>query len=246
MENEQPKFPTEVIELPSKGKLYPKESPLAKGEIEVKYMTAKEEDILTNQNYIQKGIVIDKLLQSLIVDKNIKYGSLIAGDKNAILVAARVLGYGSEYEFEYNGVKETFDLSTVDPKPLHSVIESADSNEFPFKLPSTGVTITFKLMNGDDEIRVDKEIAGLKKIYKEGVPELTTRLKHQILSVDGESDANVIREFVDNKLLAIDSRAFRKYVQEITPDVDLTFYPEDGSEGGVDIPIGINFLYPDL
>ena len=90
------KFPTEVVDLPSKGKLYPPDSPLASGTIEMKYMTAKEEDILTNQNYIEKGIVIDKLLQALIVDKTIDYNELLVGDKNALLIAARILGYGKE------------------------------------------------------------------------------------------------------------------------------------------------------
>src|SRR6056300_762914 len=95
------KLPTEVVELPSRGLIYPEDNPLSSGKVEMKYMTAKEEDILTNQSYIQKGIVIVKLLQSLIVS-DIKYDDLIVGDKNAILIAARVLGYGAEYSFEYN------------------------------------------------------------------------------------------------------------------------------------------------
>ncbi len=94
------KFPTEVVELPSKGLLYSKDNPLSSGKVEMKYMTAKEEDILTNQNYIKQGSVIDKLLQSLIVSK-INYGDLLTGDKNAILVAARILGYGKDYSFKY-------------------------------------------------------------------------------------------------------------------------------------------------
>ena len=93
------KLPTEKVSLPSKGLLYPKDSPLASGEVEMKYMTAKEEDILTNANYIRQGIVIDKLLQSLIVTK-FDYNDLLVGDKNAILVAARILGYGKDYTFE--------------------------------------------------------------------------------------------------------------------------------------------------
>ena len=111
MSTEQ-KFPTEIVELPSKGLLYPKDSPLASGTIEMKYMTAKEEDILTNQNYIEKGVVIDKLLQSLIIDKTIDYNQILVGDKNALLIAARILGYGAEYEFNYGGEKETIDLSS--------------------------------------------------------------------------------------------------------------------------------------
>ena len=104
-------FPTEVVDLPSKGLLYPKDSPLSSGTIEMKYMTAKEEDILTNVNYIQKGIVIDKLLQSLIVTE-VDYNEILIGDKNAILVAARILGYGKEYSINYLGRKIEIDLST--------------------------------------------------------------------------------------------------------------------------------------
>ena len=106
------KLPTEEVELPSKGLVYPKDNPLSSGKIEMKYMTAKEEDILTNQSYIKKGVVIDKLLQSLITS-DINYNDLIIGDKNAIMVAARVLGYGKDYEFEYEDEEIEIDLNLV-------------------------------------------------------------------------------------------------------------------------------------
>ena len=241
MEQEK-KFPTEIVDLPSKGLLYAEDSPLRSGTIEMKYMTAKEEDILTNQNYIQKGIVIDKLLQALIVDKNVKYSELLVGDKNAILVAARILGYGKDYEFDYLGVKETVDLSQIANKELHPDVEKATKNEFSFTTPSTGDTFTFKLLSHGDEMKVQKEIEGLKKINRESSAELSTRLKYMITSVNGDEKA--VRSFVDNQFLARDSRAFRKHIAEIQPDVDLRFYP-DGVEEGVDIPIGVTFLWPD-
>jgi hypothetical protein len=241
MEQEK-KFPTEIVDLPSKGLLYAEDSPLRSGTIEMKYMTAKEEDILTNQNYIQKGIVIDKLLQALIVDKNVKYNELLIGDKNAILVAARILGYGKDYEFDYLGVKETVDLSQIANKELHPDVEKATKNEFSFTTPSTGDTFTFKLLTHGDEMKVQKEIEGLKKINRESSAELSTRLKYMITSVNGDEKA--VRSFVDNQFLARDSRAFRKHIAEIQPDVDLRFYP-DGVEEGVDIPIGVTFLWPD-
>ena len=84
------KFPTEVIDLPSGGKVYPKDSPLADGKIELKYMTTKEEDILMSQNLIKKGVVIDKLLDSLIVTEGVNQDNLLLGDKN-VLVASRIL-----------------------------------------------------------------------------------------------------------------------------------------------------------
>ncbi len=239
------KFPTEVIDLPSKGLLYSKDSPLSSGKIEMKYMTAKEEDILTNQNYIAKGTVIDKLLQSLIVDKKISYNDLLVGDKNALLIAARVLGYGKDYTFDYAGEKVTLDLSLLNAKEVDESNFADGKNEFSFTLPASGANITFKLLTHSDESKITKEIEGLKRINKDASPELSTRLKYMITSVDGDSDTKTIREFVDNRFLARDSRAFRTYVSEIQPDIDLTFYPDNGPEKGVTIPLGVNFLWPD-
>jgi hypothetical protein len=244
MEQKQ-KFPTEIVDLPSQGKLYPKESPLSKGSIEMKYMTAKEEDILTNQNYIEKGIVIDKLIKALIVDKSIDYNEILLGDKNALLVAARILGYGKDYEFTYGGQKEIIDLSLLDNKPLNKEVDKATSNSFNFTLPTTNRVITFKILTHGDEIKIDQEIKGLKKINKESSAEMSTRLKYVITAVDGDTDKKNIRAFVDNEFLARDSRAFRNYLRDFQPDVDMRFYPENGPEGGVDIPIGVNFLWPD-
>ena len=238
------KMPTEVVELPSKGLVYPESNPLSSGKVEMKYMTAKEEDILTNQSYIQKGIVIDKLLQSLIVTK-INYDDLIVGDKNAILIAARVLGYGAEYSFQYDGKEATVDLSTLEARELDQSLFTQGKNEFEFELPSTGNKVTFKLLTGHDEIASDRELAGLKKLDKNNIPELTTRLKHIITSVNGDTDKKVIREFVDNFLLAKDSRALREYIRQVQPDIDMTFIPE-GEDTPVTVPMTATFLYPDL
>ena len=138
------KFPTETIELPSQGLLYAESSPLSTGRIEMKYMTAKEEDILTNQNYLRQGTVVDKLLQSMIVTK-INYEDLLVCDKDAIMIAARVLGYGKDYTFKYTpsstGVAEdvTIDLTTLDEKKLsENLVKTPRTNEFPFTLPHSG------------------------------------------------------------------------------------------------------------
>jgi len=235
-------FPTEVIELPSKGLLYPQDNPLSSGKIEMKYMTAKEEDILTNQSYIQKGTVLDKLLQTLIVSK-INYNDLIIGDKNAVMVAARILGYGKDYTFEYSGQEYTVDLSQIDNKPFdHS---NKGVNEFNYTLPSTGTNITYKILTHGDEQKIQTELDGLKKINKNASPELSTRLKYMITSVGGDRETKTIREFIDKYLLARDSRELRKHIKETQPDVDLTFFP-DGNTDRVDIPIGIKFFWPDF
>jgi hypothetical protein len=244
MEESKFKLPTETIELPSKGLLYSEGSELAKGVIEMKYMTAKEEDILTNQSYIKNGTVLDKLMKSLIISK-INYDDLLVGDKNAIMIASRILGYGSEYTFEYNGETHTVDLTQVENKPLKEELFSSNVNEFVFVLPHSKNTVTFKLLTHKDEQDINRELEGLKKINKNNSPELSTRLKYLITSINGERDKKDIREFVDNYLLAKDSRALRDYIKEIQPDVDLTFFP-DGSSDRVNIPIGINFFWPEL
>ena len=246
MEN-QSMFPTEEVTLPSKGLIYPPENPLSKGTLEMKYMTAKEEDILTNDSYIKNGTVIDKLLQSLIITP-INYNDLVVGDKNAIMIAARVLGYGKDYSFTLDGEEQTVDLTEVNDKELQeeNLLEKG-KNEFSFMLPTTQKNITFKILTHGDEKKVDAEVKGLKKIDKKSSAEYSTRLKHMILSVDGDYERKTVRQFVDNQLLARDSRALREYIKEIQPDVDLTFDLENaaGDVKGVRIPIGVTIFWPD-
>jgi hypothetical protein len=245
------KLPTEMVSLPSKGLLYPKESPLSKGEIEMKYMTAKEEDILTNQNFIRQGVVIDKLLQSLIVTP-INYDDLLIGDKNAILVAARILGYGAEYQFKYTNergqeIDATVNLSTLDEKPINESLFKTGINEFTFDLPKSNNTITFKLLTHGDEKKIDAEIKGLQKVNPNGSYDVTTRLKYMITSINGNREQKTVREFIDGYLLAPDARALREYYSKVQPDIDMKFIPEDESYTGegITIPISLNFFWPD-
>jgi hypothetical protein len=239
-------FPTEVIELPSKGLLYPNSSPLAKGTIELRYMSAKDEDILTNQNYLEKGTVIDKLLQSLIVDESINYSDLLIGDKDALMIAARILGYGKDYEITYMKEPYTVDLTTLNHKEIDFTKFEKGNNEFKFTLPTTGTEITFKILTHADEQKIDQEIQGMKKINKNFTGELSTRLKHTITSVGGSRETKEIRNFVENQLLAADSRALRNHMETIAPGVNIKFYPENGPTGGVSLPIGITFFWPDF
>jgi hypothetical protein len=245
------KLPTEVVSLPSKGLLYPKESPLAKGEIEMKYMTAREEDILTNSNFIRQGTVIDKLLQALIVTK-INYDDLLIGDKNAILIAARILGYGQEYSFKYTDergkeIETTIDLTTLKEKPLDESLVKSNTNNFSFTLPKSGNTVTFKLLTHGDEKKIEQEIKGLQKVNPNNSYDVTTRLKYIITSVNNDSEVKAIRDFVDNYMLAPDARALREYYAKVQPDIELKFMPEDESYTGegITVPISLNFFWPD-
>ena len=247
----QPQFPAEEVSLPSKGLLYPENSPLRSGKIEMKYMTAREEDILTNANFIKNGTAIDKLLQSLIVSP-INFDELLLGDKNAIMVAARILGYGAEYEIskihpetgmESEGI---IDLSKIEDKHLNKDLIIDGKNEFEFTLPTSKIPVTFKLLTHVDENKIDKEIEGMRKLNK--ATSGTIRLKYTILSIDGDYERKSIRDFVDTQLLARDARSLRKYINEIQPGIDMSVDVEfkDGYvESGVALPISLNFFWPD-
>ena len=246
MSEEKHKFPTEIVDLPSKGLVYGKENPLSSGKIEMKYMTAKEEDILSNQSYITNGTVLDKLLKALIVSKDINYNDLIVGDKNALLIAARILGYGSEYEFNYKDEKVKIDLSILDNKEIDKKLFEQGKNEFSFTLPKSGSIITFKLLTHGDESKIERELKGLKKINPKASPDLSTRLKYMIVSIDGSSETKDVREFVDTYFLAQDSRSLRNYIKDFQPDVNLNIPVElEGGEENITIPIGLNFFWPD-
>jgi len=240
------KFPTETVELPSKGLVYPPSSSLASGTIEMKYMTAKEEDILTNQNYIKQGVVLDKLLKSLIVSP-IDYDDLILGDKNAVLVAARILGYGKDYSFKYKGETVTVDLTECPLRYLDESQTTPGVNEFSYTLPTSNTQITYKILTNKDEKEIQAELDGYKKLNKDFTPELSTRLKYVIQSVNGNTDKKAIREFVDNYMLARDSKAFRDHLVATQPDVimEANITLSDGTEEGVNVPVTINFFWPD-
>jgi hypothetical protein len=246
------KLPTETITLPSKGLLYSAENPLSKGEIEMSYMSAKHEDILTNMNYIKNGTAIDKLLQALVVTP-INFDDLIVGDKNAILIAARILGYGKDYPIRFFNTSTraeddyTIDLTTLNEKEVDQSLFTSGKNEFMFTLPQSKNNITFKFLTGADEKKITQEINGLKKLYPNDSFDLTTRLKYMITSVEGSRETKDIREFVDNYLTAQDSRAFREYYAKSMPDInlDITVEKDGYTQEGVTVPIGINFFWPD-
>jgi len=255
-------FPTEVIELPSRGLIYPLDNPLSSGKLEMKYMTAKEEDILTTQSYIKDGSVLDRLFQSLIVSNGdglpIKYVDLVTGDKNAIMIAARILGYGKDYEVEITDPfsdkkqKDVIDLTQFDNKPYDGSTQVAPhTNEFEFTLPRSERVVTFMAMTESKERKVKHQVEEItkanRKIKDETSRELTTRLKTMILSVDGDFDQKVINHFVDNELFAVDSKALRNYINEVVPDIDLNweFVSEETGERRVMIlPMDTSFFWP--
>ena len=244
-------FPTEVISLPSKGLCYPETSPLSKGELTIKLMTAKEEDILTSANLIKKGIHLDKLLESVVVESGVSVGDLLIGDKNAILISSRILAFGPEYGVTVTDpesgdpIDVTVDLSKIKIKEVDESILSR-KNEYDFTLPVSKAQIKFKFLTHADELLINKDIEASEKTLKQG-NEITTRYRRIIVEVDGNRDLGAISNFVSNRLLAGDSKALRKYMASITPDLDLTFEyesPLTGEKEALRIPFGVDFFYP--
>lgn len=258
------KFPTEIVELPSNGLIYSVDNPLSSGVVEMKYMTAKEEDILTTQSYIRDGSVLDRLFQSLIISNGkgqpIKYVDLVVGDKNAIMIAARILGYGKDYTVELDDPfstdkkqEDTIDLTSFDNKPYDGKNQiEINKNEFEFELPKSKRKITFMALTESKERKVKHDLEAIEKASRrtndKTSRDLTTRLKNIILSVDGDLDQNVINNFVDNELFAVDSKALRAYINEVTPDIDLSWEfisEETGQRRSMTLPMGVGFFWPE-
>ena len=246
-------FPTEIVQLPSKGLLYPKDHPLSSGTLEIKYMTAKEEDILSTESYIKQGIVLDKLCESIIVTKGVRYGDLLIGDKNALLFAARSVGYGPNYETSVQTedgteIPITVNLQELKHKELDESLITPHENRFKFELPKSKKIIEFKLLTVQDQKDIDVILKSYKKLGPmASASNLTTRLRKMILSVDGNIDPTVISQSIDN-MLAMDSRAFREYLLKVQPDVDLEIDVEDPNTGEFfrsNFTIGVDLFYPD-
>ena len=215
-------------------------------------MTAREEEILASQNLVRKGVVIDKLFESIIVDKDVNVDDIILGDKNAILLATRVLGYGPEYKIEVtNSLGEqqevTVDLGKVQTKEIDFDLLSSE-NKYEFTTPHGKNKLEFKILTHGDEKKIDADIKALQRLNKGSVSaEITTRYRFMILSVDGESDTKTITNFINNKFITRDTKAFREYISKITPDIDMEFEFEDDQTGEVEvrpIPMGVGFFWP--
>ncbi len=245
------KFPTEMVTLPSKGYFYPENSPLSKGEVEMKYMTAREEDIITSPNLLKQGIAIDKLLEALIVNKKVNISDLLIGDKNALIVGARILAYGKMYDFTtFNDVGEevdvSVDLTTLKDKEIDFDKLPPNVNEFPFVLPNSKREVTVRFLTHRDEKEIVREATALKKVSSTVVKTMTSRMKRLIASVDGNSEKAYVNEFVDKELLSVDALELRKYLNSINPDINLTTvatFP-DGDEQEVAVEITAQFFWP--
>ena len=249
--------PVDVAPLPSRGKLYDKDSPLFCREvIDIKAMTAKDENILMSQAYIKNGTVIDKLLESCIVDKSIDVNELLTGDRDALMIAVRITGYGSEYNVATTcencnkHVKHAVNLSGLAIKRFGAEPVEIGKNMFSVALPTTKKTVFFRLLTVGDE----KEIAETAKRKEAmlGIKANETRATHlllnSIVSIDNISDRNKLSKFIDNMPIS-DARFLRKYIKDITPTIDMNSMfecPSCEQEAQVGIRLGLGFFWPDI
>ena len=246
--------PTEHVELPSGGTHYPEGHPLhGVSTVEIKYMTAKEEDILTSQSLLKKGLAIERLLESVILDKTINPKTLLVGDRNAILVASRITGFGSDYETQItcpsctSKTDYSFDLNEAEPKTIEvpEDVEQTSSGTYIITLPVTGVQTEVKLLNGLDEANIMAQQQSKRKHKLQETP-LTDQLKAIIVSVNGHAERGVINNFVDN-MPSRDTRHLRGVYEDLTPNIDMNYEfdcPACGSTTDVEVPFTVSFLWP--
>jgi len=247
--------PTEFVDLPSAGRFYPDEHPLSGIDvIEIRHMTAKEEDILTSESLLRKGLAINRLLESVIVDKSIKIDDLLIGDKNAMLIASRITGFGPLYETDVTcpSCGETnenvFNLEELGVNDVSELPEGVDMNSdknFTFSLPKTGVTIEVRLLTSRDERAMVKTNEKKKKLK---LPDTrsTDLLKRVVVSVNGHTDGKDIEKFTE-KMPLQDVKYLRKIYELVKPDMDVTCEFTCDScdhEGEVVMPLTAEFFWP--
>ena len=249
-------IPTENVDLPSQGYFYPANHPLSNGKIEIYQVTARHEDILSNTNLLKKGTVLDEFLKALIATPNVSINDLLIGDKNALFIAARKSAYGEIYTTKIKcpecNAESNIDinLNNLKPKELKKAEGVSGENKFAYTLPNSNKVLSLSFLTHKDEVDIEQEIKVLSKMGSNASsPEITTRLKYTIKAVDGNTDRVKIKEFVDNQMTAKDSLALRRYVREITPDMDMNFdfvCPECGHSAKLSVPLGASFFWPNV
>lgn len=246
-------FPTNLVQLPSKGLLYSEDDPLSKGSVEMKFMTTKEENILTTESYIKAGVVIDKFLQSMVISPKFNYDNLLIGDKDQLILASRIYGYGEIYAFEVttpSGKKQKVEinLEEIECKEVDETLFNRDNLfNYSFENRKGKFDIQFKLLTVGDNKKIDEKLKR-KKAGTEDT-QVTTRLEQMIVSVNGNSDPNLIRLFIANDFLVRDSRAFRDYVAKMQPGPNMEVEIIDEETGDsflASLTIGPNFFWPDI
>jgi hypothetical protein len=246
--------PTEAVPLPSNGMVYPVESPMHKKElVSIRAMTAREEDILTSKALIKKGTVISALLKSAILDEGFDPDYMLSGDRNAIMIALRITGYGTNYRAEVDcpacgeRSKQDFDLSELPIKRLDIEPVAPGANLFEVELPVTRKKIRFKFLTGNDEMEISALTERKKKLGQMGDNLVTTRLQYAIQSIDSINDKNKIQMFIKN-MPARDSLHLRRHIDDNEPGIEMKGWmdcPSCHEHSEVRLPLGASFFWPE-
>ena len=246
-------IPVDAVPLPSAGQVYPQGHALhGKDRVEFRAMTAREEDILMSRAYIKKGTVITELIKSCLMDKGVNVNEMVSGDRNALMIAIRVSGYGREYEPSFNcpqcevQTELQIDLADLGIKPLELEPAEAFANKFYFDLPVTKKQVAFRFLTGEEEEKILKTLEIKKKKGIQNDNLVTTRLLSSIVEIDGVSDRNKISKFVQF-MPARDSLALRKFIDKHEPGVDMTveFMCQNCDHvADISLPMGPTFFWP--
>ena len=247
-------IPVEVVPLPSGGKCYPAEHPLhGKTTVEIRAMTAREEDILTSKALIKKGTVISHLLKSCMIDKRVNPDDMLAGDRNALMVALRVTGYGADYNVEVDcpacgeRSKQKFNLGELPVNRLDIDPVADGTNLFEVVLPVTKAKCRYKLLTGTDEQDIMQASERRKKQGQRAENLITQRLRYSIVSVNGVTDRTKLDMF-SSSLPARDSLFLRKHIDKNEPGIEMKAWmdcPACLEHSEVRLPLGAAFFWPD-
>jgi hypothetical protein len=262
----QYQVPRSTIQLPSEGILYPIESPLAKGSVDIHHMTAREEDILSSRNLLKQGRALDELLQSCIETTNVNGSDILSCDRNALFVAIRISGFGQDYPINVTCTScaknqiHNVDLSTLNartPSEIGTSPLTPNTNLFECTLPQTKLLVRFKFLTGRDEQVITQHQDKIQQVESnnknhlltvQNEKEITLRMKQMIVSINDETNVAVLSDTI-NSLPTRDSRAFRKYVESIEPGLEMKsnfVCKYCMNEEVVDIPISTEFFWPPL
>ena len=250
-------IPVESVPIPSKGKIYPSESSLSGRErINIKAMTAKEEDILTSRALMSSGTVIDELIKACVTDSDVDVSDMLSGDRTALMVAIRITGYGPDYKLRATcpgcgkSDQYTFNLADMPLKRLDIDPISPGSNRFEYKLPVSKKTVHFKFLTGRDNDLIDEEANNMSRLFPEDYigSTVTRRLKFSVISIDGIEDKNKTFKFIEN-MPAMDSKSLRTYIKKYEPGIDMVGKLNCKScakRSEVSLPIGASFFWPNI
>jgi hypothetical protein len=243
--------PFDEILIPSKGIFYNNK----KNSFLVKYLTGKEENILTSPTLIDSGKAVEMVMSSCILDWEDDVKDILLGDINAVIIYLRSTSYGDNIKYEHECPKckyindNVLTLSSLEMKDVE--VEPDENGLFTFVLPKMKiqqeqVIIKFRPKTLGDEIKILNEVENNKKVIGDIVYDKRVEItyKNQIVSVNDNYNKNFILNVIKNMPLG-DSLKFREFIEKVEPGINNLIHSNCINCGFVQknkIPIDYNFI----